>query len=446
MNIRDPRTRQQEHSAPVVVCGGGAAGVAASLAASRLGAPVYLIESSPQIGGTVAHSLIHTIAGLFDSRGRLINDGLVEELTARLQQSAPTVRPRQIGRTWVLNVDPLDYQAVIEGWVREERLITVLAETTVSSIVAEGGRITEIELQPRISRTGRTPAVGSVDSLERAGDAAFAGVRTLAPPQRAGRDTASSTGSAVRIAPRAVVDATGSAEVVRLVAPGLVCEDSRRAAGGLIFAMRGVASGALEFPKGIGIIRSLRAAALKGSLPADCGKTWIDSGVSDDEVYVKLFVPLRDGWREQKRRNEITQRALHMQASVVALLQTLPHFCDAWVSRTGRLGVRDGGRVLGEYCLSESDVRSARKFADAACRCCWPIEYWDPVDGVSIEYLPEDDYYEIPLRCLRLKGFSNLFAAGKCLSADHVAQASARVAGTCWAMGEAAAGMAVSLA
>ena len=56
---------------------------------------------------------------------------------------------------------------------------------------------------------------------------------------------------------------------------------------------------------------------------------------------------------------------------------------------------------------------------------------------MSLDYLPEGDYYEIPLRSLKVKGFSNLWTAGKSLSADKSAQASARVVGTCWATGEA---------
>ena len=99
--------------------------------------------------------------------------------------------------------------------------------------------------------------------------------------------------------------------------------------------------------------------------------------------------------------------------------------------------MRDGGRVRGEYCLTETDVRQGRKFSDAACRCAWPIEYWDPEQGVSMQYLPDNTYYEIPLRALKVSGWANLWTAGKCLSADRLAQASARVAGTCWAMGEA---------
>ncbi len=107
--------------------------------------------------------------------------------------------------------------------------------------------------------------------------------------------------------------------------------------------------------------------------------------------------------------------------------------------------MRDGGRIQGEYCLSTADVRELRKFPDAICRCSWPIEYWHPVDGVFLEYLPAGAYYEVPLRSLRLRGWTNVLVAGKCLSADRYAQASARVVGSCWAMGEAAGKAAAAL-
>ena len=87
--------------------------------------------------------------------------------------------------------------------------------------------------------------------------------------------------------------------------------------------------------------------------------------------------------------------------------------------------------------MTERDVKEGSRFADVACRACWPIEHWHPQKGISLEYLPDGQDYDIPLRSLRVAGFENLWAAGKCLSAEPRAQASARVVGTCWAMGEA---------
>src|SRR5438876_1068692 len=48
-----------EGSEAVVVCGAGAAGLAAALAAARAGAEVCLMEARPRLGGTVSHALIH---------------------------------------------------------------------------------------------------------------------------------------------------------------------------------------------------------------------------------------------------------------------------------------------------------------------------------------------------------------------------------------------------
>jgi hypothetical protein len=242
----------------------------------------------------------------------------------------------------------------------------------------------------------------------------------------------------VRLRPRAVIDATGTAEAVRRLDQNLLDAASPRAAGGWIFRLRGVSSAALNLPGKLAALRLIREAVSTGDLPPECDKTWLDAGVYEDEVFVKLFVPLDDRWQSEPQLSAIAAQADETRAAVLMLLRQLPAFAQARVTHTGSLGVRDGGGILGEYRLTRSDVLEARKFEDAACRACWPVEYWDPQSGVSLTYLPEDDWYEIPLRSLQVAGMQNLWAAGKCLSADKYAQASARVVGTCWAMGEAA--------
>jgi hypothetical protein len=63
---------------------------------------------------------------------------------------------------------------------------------------------------------------------------------------------------------------------------------------------------------------------------------------------------------------------------------------------------------------------------------------------LTLEYLEDGATYDIPLGALTADGVDNLWVAGKCLSADPRAQASARCVGTCWAMGAAVARAAVS--
>jgi hypothetical protein len=163
-------------------------------------------------------------------------------------------------------------------------------------------------------------------------------------------------------------------------------------------------------------------------LPPECLTLWVDTGVYPDEAYAKFNVT-PDNYDTASMRSAAER--------LLAFLQTMPAFGKAFINAYGRLGIRDGGRIKGEYCLTEADVKSGKQFADRACRACWPIEHWHPGKGLNLEYLPAGSTYDIPLRSLKVAGFTNLWAAGKCLSAEPRAQASARVVGTCWAMGEA---------
>ncbi|MGH7976035.1 MAG: FAD-dependent oxidoreductase [Limisphaerales bacterium] len=105
---------------------------------------------------------------------------------------------------------------------------------------------------------------------------------------------------------------------------------------------------------------------------------------------------------------------------------------------------RAGRMIAGEYVLTGADVLGAKKFPDAAARCAWPVEQWNS-DGVAqFKYLPPGAHYEIPARSLRAAKIKNLFMAGKTISADADAIASARVMGCCLATGAAAGNLAAA--
>lgn len=368
--------------------------MAAAIAAARAGANVKLVERTVAPGGTVANSLIHTLGGIYDQDQQLVNGGLVAELADRLFHASPLARIRRIGKTQCLNICPQIYRQVVQKWITEETGIEQLYVASVACVMVEGEQVAQCKIDY-------------------------------------GCDT-------LTLHPTAIVDTTGTAEVVRLIDSRYVYDDDQRAAGGLIFRLRGVQPGTLAFPKSVTLVNKLRDAARQAKLPASCEHAWLDQGAFEDEVFVKLFVPLPSNWRDSEQLAELARHTVVIQEQVIALVRSWPEFSDARLTETGSLGVRDGGRIRGEYYLTEDDVRACRRFDDAACRCCWPIEYWHPSQGLQLEYLPTGQFYEIPLRALKVRGLTNVWAAGKCLSADHKAQSSARVAGQCWAMGEAA--------
>jgi hypothetical protein len=98
-------------------------------------------------------------------------------------------------------------------------------------------------------------------------------------------------------------------------------------------------------------------------------------------------------------------------------------------------------RVVGRYCLTVDDIATGARFSDAVCFSSWPAGVGESGGNVAPEFsgLPAD----IPLRSLIAKEFSNLLMAGRCISSEYGVQGALRVAGTCFATGQAA-GLAAS--
>jgi hypothetical protein len=134
------------------------------------------------------------------------------------------------------------------------------------------------------------------------------------------------------------------------------------------------------------------------------------------------------------------------------------------------LAVRESRRMVGLQTVTGDDVLSARKRDDTIARCTFGLDVHCPmahtgpeaaqVDGVAcrrscgkrdchmltrhLEDVPEHggvaggSWYDIPYGALVSADLHNLLAAGRCVSADHLAMASLRVMGPAMASGQAA--------
>ncbi len=111
------------------------------------------------------------------------------------------------------------------------------------------------------------------------------------------------------------------------------------------------------------------------------------------------------------------------------------------------LGTRESRRILGKYVLTSNDVISGGKFDDGIAKAWFWIDLHDPPPGKTLPYSPEyinstrpaeNDWYEIPYRCLVPVKIENLLVAGRCISCDREALGSLRVMPTCFYTGEAA--------
>ena len=144
--------------------------MAAALSAARCGERVYLVESDRRLGGTVATALIHTLAGLYSQTGIWSIADWSAELVERLTLHASAVRRRWADCGCSVSV-PIVIKASAADWIEWEPQITVLNNSRVSRLTAKDGRIIDLEV--------------------------------------------STPDGQCRFAPKAIIDATGAAQVVR---------------------------------------------------------------------------------------------------------------------------------------------------------------------------------------------------------------------------------------
>jgi hypothetical protein len=112
-------------------------------------------------------------------------------------------------------------------------------------------------------------------------------------------------------------------------------------------------------------------------------------------------------------------------------------FKASYMIETGtQIGIRQTRSIKGVATLMNEDVLQAKKMPGAVSLSAWPIEAHGAGD-LKIVYL-ENDFYTIPFETLLPVEAVNVLVAGRCLSAEHEALASARVTAQCFGMGYAA--------
>jgi hypothetical protein len=103
-------------------------------------------------------------------------------------------------------------------------------------------------------------------------------------------------------------------------------------------------------------------------------------------------------------------------------------------------GKRESRRFEGDYMIKQQDIIEQTPFVDAVAFGGWSVDL-HPSDGIFSE-LPgcnqwhSKGVYSIPYRSLYSKNITNLFLAGRIISATHVAFGSTRVMATCAHVGQ----------
>jgi len=133
----------------------------------------------------------------------------------------------------------------------------------------------------------------------------------------------------------------------------------------------------------------------------------------------------------------------------------IPGFENMELAATGSLlGIRETRRITGDYVLSLEDFKAQAVFGDEIGRYCYGVDIHPSTsdeenfqkfqkETTSYRY-SEGQSYGIPYRILRPHKLRNVLVAGRCVSTDRYMQSSIRTMPGCYITGQAA-GMAAVL-
>lgn len=408
--------------AEVVIVGGGTAGVAAAIAAARAGARTLIVERLGSLGGTQASGWVTPMMPNYLGDFKL-DRGVNLEILARQTAEQPPSAEVAHGDVWY---DPILLARVLDDLVQEAGA-QCLFDATLISVQREGSRLRSIEVMTR--------------------------------------------GGAIRIEARAFVDAGGDAPLSTLAGAEIMTGDDetgehqpmtlRFSMGGIDLAQAAAGHpGFFRFRQGGYLEAGFKE--LKESPFGGMVQSAIDAGIleQDDLGYFQCFTvvgrpgelafncprlagfdpldpfQLSEAYRAGRQKIERIARFMRWG---------FQGFANAYISVVAPLiGIRESRRVVGEVVLTADDHLSCRKFPDAIARNRYPIDIHRRV-GVDMRRFPEGEWHDIPYRCLVARGLDNLWMAGRCLSADFVAQSAVRIQPVCRSMGTAA-GAAAALA
>ena len=389
----------------VVVAGAGSAGMVAAIASARNGASTLLVERGGFLGG-VSTAVLDTMYAFYapgEAQEKVVS-GLPDEIVQRIDDyDAVLRRPNTFGSGTGITYNPETLKRVWDDFAREAG-VRVLLHSFVTGAIKEGDRVNGL--------------------------------------------TFVNKGGTHSVTAKAVVDATGDADVVAAAGGDheLAGRDSAQQTLTTTFRMANVGDAALAVKKDH-LHALMREANDSGrfALPREEGSVHRtpDKGVMAT-IMTRVAGTAPDDV-EAISRAEAEGRAQAFEYFRF-LKAIVPGYESAVLVGTSPwIGVRETRRILGDYQVSGEDVLAARRFADGIARCGAPIEDHHEGRDTRWAYIPDSGSYTIPYRALLPRNLDGVVVAGRCLSATHDAHASARSIGTCMAMGQAA-GSAAALA
>ena len=397
------------------VVGGGLSGICAAVAAARHGMDVILVQDRPVLGGNASSEIRMGICGAH-GKGRK-ETGLLEEIQLNNIYFNPPMR-------YTL------WDDILLSFVRAEKNITLLLNTSVENVETEGKRIKSVT-----AWNGNEYRHYMIEG-EIFADCSGDGILALSGAEyRMGRESASEFQETFLENHVSDKKTMGNSILLQLrpctehhpfIPPAWAhhYDDA-------FFESR-KEKPELHVPETDGATHSYIR-----PYPENNNFWWIEYGGNLDTI---------------QDAGDIAWELKKIAYGVWAYMKNHPdgrcrNYELDWIGSLP--GKRESRRFVGDHILSQNDIMNGGNFPDTVCYGGWTLDNHHPDafmhDGfVSTHHTPPSPF-GIPLSSLYSRNIENLFFAGRNISCTHMGLSACRVMATCALMGQAA-GTAAALA
>jgi hypothetical protein len=417
----------------VIVVGGGSAGIASAIAAAKTGAKTMLIESGPFLGGDFISGL--PIDGCMNARGEWIVGGVIKELFQACEKRGGYIGPICDYRAlWIVCTDPLAMQFAIVDVV-DRYPIDVLLYSFANDVEVHSGEIKSISVVNKLGERQYSAKVfvdctGDGDIAIKAGN-----------PYEQGGESPQDLQPVSIVYRLENVDTKALLNFVRNNPDNVSLGESPWMGGGAgkeelidMLVRQGYAK---VFFTGEG---PLLSQAIADGIISNCSMLAITpysverNGVSVNSTRLPV-----DATKTDALSQAIVPLFSQVDQGVRFLKERVPGFENAYfVGVAPRIGIRETRRLIGDYILNSEDVLESKKRSDGIAKGGHEYDiHGKNKDHIRMQ-LKDGGSYDIPLGCLLPKELKNVLIAGRNISAERGAHSTARVMGTCMAMGHAA--------
>jgi hypothetical protein len=396
-------------SVPVYVVGATPSGVAAAVAAARIGEPVLVTESRPYPGGDLTGPMLNMFDMDYGPNGQLLSQGVFMDIYRRLG----------------LTFDVEYAKKVFREEVRGEPLITTQYNEHPFAMTMDGERINEVMVENTVTHAQEIVCAKRIIDATDDGDiAAMAGV-----PYTLGRESSGIDRSMMSATLVFELGGVNWRQVVGYVT-GLRGHQRTHAAGSYHGNVWGY------------------AALMAGYHPTrpDVAIYDLNLGLQDNGAVLVngLLLFGVDGTDPASVAKSMRDGREELDPLVEYLREWAPGFDHAYLIKPADyLYIRETRHIRGLYTLKLADLVAGRVFWDAIGVASYPIDLHPYRPGEFSPFAARRYTYTIPLRALVPYGISNMLVASRSISASYEAAGSARIVPTTMEEGQAAGAAAV---